>query len=369
MKILIAAGGTGGHIYPGLAIAGELAQEVPEAEIVFIGTRVGMEKDIVPKSGYPLEFIRARGFEKGFSMETLAAVKGIFDSRHDAKALLSKHKPALVIGTGGFTCAMLLEEAARRGIPTMIHEQNAYPGRSNRLTGKKVDRIAISFEAARQYFPADKVFLTGNPVREVFKHPDRQGAREALGLKPEEKLVVFMGGSQGAVSINQAAVGVMKADRPGRVYKHLTGKGNDQNVIQSLTEHYTTMPDNIDIIPYSNDVDQLLAAADCVVSRSGAMSVAEIAASGTPSVLVPYPQAAGDHQTFNAKVLEEAGGAVIIPDDRLIPKTLLETLDTILDTPGTEARMRWGADSVKILDSASRFCAEAKPLIYGHASK
>ena len=159
MNVLIAAGGTGGHIYPGLAIAEKIKKERPDVKIIFIGSLVGMEKNIIPEHGYPLDYIRVRGFEKSLTLETLAAVKGVFDGMRDAKKIIAKYQPDLVIGTGGFTAGPLLLQASRRGIPTLIHEQNAFPGKSNRMLGKRVDRIAISFQEAAAYFPAEKTVL------------------------------------------------------------------------------------------------------------------------------------------------------------------------------------------------------------------
>ncbi|WP_302822385.1 undecaprenyldiphospho-muramoylpentapeptide beta-N-acetylglucosaminyltransferase [Eubacterium callanderi] len=367
MKILVAAGGTGGHIYPGLAIADKLKERLPDAEIVFIGSQVGMEKNIVPKEGYPIEYIRVRGFERELSLETLAAVKGIFDGISDSKKVLKRHQPDLVVGTGGFTCGPLLLETAKRGIPTMIHEQNAYPGKTNRMLGKKVDRVAISFKEAAEYFPEDKTFLAGNPVRDVFKQTDRKALRDKLGLKESQRLVVIMGGSQGAGSINNAAASfiVRNADNPEIVVYHLTGRGQYDKVLEKLKENGVKLDDcrNINVLAYSNDVHTLIGAGDLVVSRSGAMSVAEIAAVGIPSILVPYPMAAGNHQEFNARVITDNGGGILIHDAELTPDLLAETIPALLrDEKGLE-KMRKATKERAILDAGDRICAEALKLI------
>lgn len=359
-KILVAAGGTGGHIYPGIAISDELLKTIPGAEITFVGSYVGMEKDIVPKAGYNIEYIRARGFERGFSKETLEAVRGIFQSRKDAKELLDRYEPDLVIGTGGFTSAMLLREAARRGIPTMIHEQNAYPGRSNRLLGRHVDRIAISFPEAAEYFKRDKLFLSGNPIRDAFKSVDRKKAREKFGLSHEDFMILIMGGSQGAESINKAVVELMKTLTDENVkYFHLTGKEQYETIREALEP----LRDTITLFGYSDDVANLLSAADLVISRSGASSVAEIAACGTPSILIPYPMAAGDHQTYNARVLSEHSAGVLIPESELNEEKLLKTVLSILNNPVRQQQMRKHALDQSILDAAERFASEAKELV------
>ena len=344
MKILVAAGGTGGHIYPGLAIADKLKERLPGAEILFIGSQVGMEKNIVPKEGYPIEYIRVRGFERELSLETLAAVKGIFDGISDSKKVLKRHQPDLVVGTGGFTCGPLLLEAAKRGIPTMIHEQNAYPGKTNRMLGKRVDRVAISF-----------------------KQTDRKALRDKLGLKENQRLVVIMGGSQGAGSINNAAASFIarNADNPEMVVYHLTGRGQYDKVLEKLKENGVKLDDcrNINVLAYSNDVHTLIGAGDLVVSRSGAMSVAEIAAVGIPSILVPYPMAAGNHQEFNARVITDNGGGILIHDAELTPDLLAETIPALLRVEKGLEKMRRATKERAILDAGDRICAEALKLI------
>lgn len=363
----MAAGGTGGHIYPGIAIADKLKEYFPGVEITFVGSYVGMEKNIVPNYGYDIEFIRARGFEKGFSKETLEAIKGIFDSRKDAKNLLKKTQPDLVIGTGGFTSAMLLRCASKMGIPTMIHEQNAYPGRSNKLTGKTVDKIGISFKQAQEYFNKNKTFLAGNPVRSEFKQLDREAARKKLGIKPEEKLIIFMGGSQGAESINKAAIPTIKELIGDNIkFFHLTGKDQYDKVSKELESY---IGENLQIHGYYNDIPTLLSAGDLIVSRSGAMSVAEIAACGIPSILIPYPFAAGDHQTFNAKALEENGAAILIPDADLTSEKLINIVKNLLNDEEKLDKMRDAAFNQRILDADERFCKEAVNLVREKTSK
>ena len=371
MKILIAAGGTGGHIYPGLAIADQFKERMPDAEIVFVGSLVGMEKNIVPKEGYPLEFIRVRGFERELSLETLAAVKGIFDGLRDAKKVLKKHEPDLVIGTGGFTCGPLLLQAAKKGIPTMIHEQNAYPGKANRMLSSKVDRISISFMEAAEYFPKEKVFLAGNPVRDAYKHVDRQACRASLGLGENQKMIVAMGGSQGAGSINGAIIEYMvkHAQDSEVVIYHLTGRSQYQNVIDELKEKGVELNNginaigNIHIVDYSNEVDRLLGAGDLVISRSGAMSVAEIAAVGIPSILIPYPMAAGNHQEFNARVITDRQGGILILDKELTPERLETAIDGILKDTDQRTKMAEITRQAAVYDADLRFVEEALKLM------
>lgn len=327
-----------------------------------------MEKDIVPKKGYPLELIRARGFEKGFSFETLEAAKGIFDSFIDAQKVLKKYKPDLVIGTGGFTSAMLLSLASLKKIPTMIHEQNAYPGRSNRLTGRMVDRVGLGFLQAQDYFNENKVFLAGNPIRQEFKNLNRQEARKKLGLSEENKMIIIMGGSQGAQSVNNAVSEMINRlkDDPNIIFYFLTGRDQEEKIKEIFKEDKIG---NVRIFGYYEDIPTLMAAGDLIISRSGASSVAEIAASEIPSILIPYPDAAGDHQTYNAKVLSENGAAVLIKDEELDGDILLKNVTEILDNDDLRKAMSEKAAEQKILNADDRFCREAFELVWKYKTK
>ncbi|KNZ43264.1 undecaprenyldiphospho-muramoylpentapeptide beta-N-acetylglucosaminyltransferase [Acetobacterium bakii] len=365
MRVLIAAGGTGGHIYPGLAIAQKIKKENPDAEIIFIGSMVGMEKNIIPQTGYPIEYVRVRGFERGLSLETVAAVKGIVDGLMDSRKILKRLSPDLVIGTGGFTSGPLLLLASRRKIPTMIHEQNAYPGRANRMLGKKVDRIAISFQEAACYFPDGKTFLAGNPVGSEYLDLNTADCRKSLGLLDSQKMILIMGGSQGAGSINDGALTLMKAweNRNDRVIYHLTGKQQYDEVLKAFSGLGIKSSENNHIQAYSNEVYRLLGAADLVVSRAGAMSVAEIAAAGTASVLVPYPMAAGNHQDFNARVLTDQGAGILIEDAMLTPELLWETVEELLNDETRLKKMGKISKSLRILDAGDRIYEEINKLM------
>ncbi|WKY47265.1 undecaprenyldiphospho-muramoylpentapeptide beta-N-acetylglucosaminyltransferase [Eubacteriaceae bacterium ES3] len=365
MKILIAAGGTGGHIYPGLAIAEKIKSRNSEAEIIFIGSHVGMEKNIVPQAGYPIEYLRARGFEKGFSFETIAAVKGIFDALSDARRVLKKYQPDLVIGTGGFTAAALLYVATQKRIPTLIHEQNAYPGRANRMLGKKVDRVAISFKEAQAYFPVGKTVLCGNPVRPEYIGSDRNSLRNNLGLNENSQMILIMGGSQGAASINLAALDLMEAVKTqNNVYiYHLTGKEQIEEIMQEVENRGLRQSKNLVIQAYHQKLYNLLGAADLVISRAGAMSVAEIAVVGVASILVPYPLAAGNHQEFNAKVLTECGAGILINDEKLSGAWLVENVKDLLEHPQKLAKMRIKTREKGIPDAGDRIYEELLKLM------
>jgi UDP-N-acetylglucosamine--N-acetylmuramyl-(pentapeptide) pyrophosphoryl-undecaprenol N-acetylglucosamine transferase len=365
VKVLIAAGGTGGHIYPGLAIAEKIKSKNPGAEIIFIGSMVGMEKNIIPQHGYPIEYIRVRGFERKASWETLAAIKGIFDGLNDSKKIIKKHQPDLVIGTGGFTAGPLLLIASRRKIKTMIHEQNAYPGKTNLMLGNRVDRIAISFKEAEQYFPQERTFLAGNPVRSEYHQIDRSELRKNLNLSDSQKMVLIMGGSQGAGSINQSALSLIASysNRDDRVIYHLTGKEQYESIKREVENLGRSPSGHVIVDAYSNEVHRLLGAADLVISRSGAMSVAEIQAVGVASILVPYPMAAGNHQEFNARVITDPGGGVLIKDQDLTGALLIQTVESLLEDDERRQNMSQIAKKQSIINAGDRIYDEINKLM------
>lgn len=367
MKILIAAGGTGGHIFPGLAIADALKKKHRDCDIVFIGSRVGMEKNIVPQYGYPLELMRVRGFERRLSLQLFAALKGLLDGAVDVRRVLKKHRPDLVIGTGGFTSGQLLLRASQMGIPTLIHEQNAFPGQANRILSKYVDRIAISFYEAQKYFPKEKTFLSGNPVREAFKEVDRDTARRSLHLNPDQKLILISGGSQGAESINRAVLSLYDRYKGDETYQfiQLTGDGPYEDVLHAMHEKGITkeLYDNIEINNFSNQMDTLMGAADLMITRSGAGTISEIAAVGVPSVLIPFPLAAGNHQEFNARVLTDKGAGILLYDQQLNGETLLKTFETLFAEEETLSIMRLKTLRLRKTDADDLIADEAFKLL------
>lgn len=365
-SVLIAAGGTGGHIYPGLAIAACLKKHRPDIEITFVGSHVGMEKDIVPQYGYPMAFINASGFQRGLIKKAIA-VKNILLSALDSRRLIKAYRPQLVIGTGGFTSGILLREAAKMKVPTLIHEQNAYPGKSNRMAAKTADCVALTFEEAAAYFPAGKTVLCGNPVRDDFKHIDRQVMRERLGLADDAVMVLAMGGSQGAVAINGAmrVVTAHYAGRPQVQLYQLTGKKQWEVVTRALDADHIPWGDgtNCHLLAYSNEMPTLMGAADLIIGRSGASSIAEMAASGTPCILIPYPYAAGDHQKFNAVAMARAGAAIVIEEKDLSGRGLIAAAEALIGDADKRQAMAQKALTYAKLDADERIVEKALALM------
>lgn len=335
MKVVIAAGGTGGHIYPGIAIANKIRKENPNVQITFVGTQKGLEKDLVPGEGYSLEFIRVKGFRRKLSIDTLKSIGGIFSGLKDAHDIIKKIRPDIVIGTGGYVCGPMLLSAKIHKIPTLIHEQNAFPGITNKLLSRVVDRVAISFRESEKYFKnTEKTILSGNPIRQEFKKSDKMDARSYLGLPTDNQIIVALGGSQGAWSINQSMVTVIKAlkDKKNINIIHITGKNQYDKVLDMFKTDGIDIHkySNIQILPYSQDVAKLYSACDLIISRSGAMTVSEITAVGRPGIFIPFPYATDNHQEFNAKVVADRGGGILILDKDLNGKILLNNIESLL---------------------------------------
>lgn len=344
-RILLAGGGTGGHIYPALAIADELKLRLPDAEIRFAGTREGLESAIVPKAGYSLELIRAAGIERRLTLSNISnlsqSVLGIADSNR----LLGAFKPDLVIGTGGYVCGPVLLSARLRKIPILLQEQNAVLGVTNRLLSRFADRIALGVPEAMQGIAnkKDKIFVTGNPVRPEFFSIRREDVRLKLGLSDEQRLIVITGGSRGARNLNLAALELHQAvieSHPNWTLIHATGR----NQWEEIKAHFEANNIPVDsknqrIVPYLEDMPELLHAADLVVSRAGALALAEIAACGLPAILIPYPYAAENHQEKNASTFVAVGAAAMLKDRELQEGVLLRQVEDILNTQGKLAIM------------------------------
>ncbi|QSX08919.1 undecaprenyldiphospho-muramoylpentapeptide beta-N-acetylglucosaminyltransferase [Alkalibacter rhizosphaerae] len=370
MKILIGAGGTGGHIYPGLALADMLKEKYPEADIRFVGTDRGMETTIVPNAGYPLETIRVKGFERKISMGTVQSIKELLLGMGDARKLLRSFDPDLVIGMGGYVCGPLLLLAARKNIPTVIHEQNAYPGATNRLLSRFVDKIGVSFPEATKWFPQEeKVFLCGNPVRKAFFQGDRKTLREKYGYGADDFIVLSVGGSLGATTLNNAVMYWLTnpPDDPSIRLIHITGKQRYDDFYQSMLDKGLD-PDKSNwckILSYSDVMHEIMALSDVAVSRAGAMSVAEIAASGIPAIFVPYPHATGNHQEFNAKSITEKGGGALILDADLKeePFLLKNQLEEWAKHPEQLIEMKANVEKVAVEGAEELFYHAIKPLL------
>ncbi len=349
---LIAAGGTGGHIHPGIAIADKIRSEEKDAVIFFCGTSRGMESRLVPAHGYDFLSIDARGFAGKTPAEVLKAAAAFIRGRAQSRRILRERRPDLVIGTGGYVCGPVLSAAASLGIPTLIHEQNAVPGKANRWLSARARCVCISYpDTARCFAKTAKVVCTGNPVREAFFGLTKAASREALGIGGGEKILYVTGGSLGARSINNAVADlVMKGFAEN--YRVILSCGSAD--FPALEEKLAGFGDRIEVHSYIPDQHLYLAAADLVLCRAGAITCSEIAVLGRASVMVPYPYAAGDHQTFNARTFEDVGAAVMVPDRAIGDGTLADRITGLMADPERLERMGAAARSLAYPDAASR---------------
>ena len=355
MKVIMSGGGTGGHIYPAIAIADEIKRRHPEAEILFIGTEHGMEREIVPKAGYPIKFITVRGFDRKHLLRNIDTVKELNKGLHEAKKIISEFKPDYVIGTGGYVCGPVVRSAYKAGIPSYIHEQNAFPGLTNKLLSKHVNRVFVAFEDAKSYLKCSSEPVTvGNPVRSAFIETSREESRKALGIGDGEFVVLGFGGSLGAQRINDEMEIVAErfAGKEGVRVIWATGERYYDEIMNS--EHPEA--DNITYIKYIDDMPKYLKACDIVVSRSGALTVSEITACGRPSIMIPSPYVTNNHQYYNAMVVADRGGAVVIEEKNLSDGQVADIAEELESDPEKLTLMAHMAESLGRTDAASVIC-------------
>ena len=329
MKVIMTGGGTGGHIYPAIAIADKIKRKHPDAEILFVGTEKGMEKDLVPKNGYDIRFITVSGFHRKKLWKNIKTAADLLKGNLQAGKIVNEFKPDLVIGTGGYVCGPVVRAAHKKGIKTYIHEQNAFPGVTNKLLEKYVDKVFISFPESKDYFKdQSKLVVTGNPIRKSFLICGMNNSREKMNIKPNEFVILCFGGSLGAGKINSTMVRVIEevSDMSDTRLFFITGKNYYQKVCDTLKEKEIVLNENINILEYADNMHEYLSAADLVISRAGALTVSEITACGKASILIPSPNVTGNHQFFNAKVVADKGGAIIIEEKDLTDEKLLGTI-------------------------------------------
>lgn len=352
IRVILTGGGTGGHIYPAVAIGQAIRQEWPAAEILYIGTKQGLENKIVPEAGFPLTLIEVEGWQRKFSLQAVKAGWKALRAFGVARKIMRGFAPQLVIGTGGYVCLPVVWAASRLGITTLLHEQNALPGLTNRLLASQVEQILLTFAAAKQYFPAkvqDRLQVTGLPVRPAILEMERQAGLDYFGLSPEKLTLVAVGGSRGAKTINQAMLSVCRkyAGDPRVQIIHLTGQSGYIEFIEALQAAGINWNNigNIIIKPYLHEMEYVLACADLCVARCGAAFLAEMTVKGIPGILVPYPYAAENHQEYNARALVDQGAAELILDRDLTGDSLLAQVEQLLFQ--TEKRQEMARNSLR----------------------
>ena len=366
MKVLFACGGTGGHINPALAIAEIIKSKYPDAECLFAGTPNGMEAKLVPQAGYRLETIKVAGFQRQLSLENIGrnikAVAYLATSGKRAKEIITGFKPDIAIGTGGYAAGPVIRKAARMGIPTAIHEQNAYPGVTNKLLAKEVDYVMLTVKEALDYMDKDKFehSITGLPVRGGIRKMSKSEARRKLGFDDSFTILSF-GGSLGAGCINDTMTETIKwHTKKGLKINHIHGYGGNgrDTFPKAMADAGIPMKsDRLRITEYINDMDVCLAAADLVVCRSGASTLAELQAAGKASILIPSPIVAGNHQYHNAMVLGKAGAAVVIEQKNATNEKIISTIEELYNDRDKAEVMSHNASKLHLDDTNGRILA------------
>jgi UDP-N-acetylglucosamine--N-acetylmuramyl-(pentapeptide) pyrophosphoryl-undecaprenol N-acetylglucosamine transferase len=360
VRVLIAGGGTGGHLYPGIALARELQRRDAAAEVSFVGTATGLEARVVPREGFPLDLIRSAGLKGKSIASRLRGLALLPLSALDAWRVISTRRPSVVVGVGGYSSGPVLALAALRRYPTMLLEQNALPGMTNRLLAHVVRAAAVNFEAALAYFPRTG-FVAGNPVRPEFFPAENEEANDRFTQPHDAARVLIFGGSQGAHAINVAMVEAapgLAASGIRLAITHQTGE-RDLDLVRAAYER-AGLAARVEAFIF--EIDGEMKAADVVICRAGATTLAELAASATPSILVPLPTAADDHQRRNAEVVERAGAAIVIDQRNLSGGRLVALLKELMTDRNRLARMSAAARTLARPDAAERIADRVEQL-------
>ncbi len=325
MRVIFAGGGTGGHINPAISIADHAASKDSEFEAVFIGTKSGMETKLVPKAGYELRFIDIAGFDRKHLLKNISVLRKLSKAKNDCKKIIREFKPDCIVCTGGYVSGPVAIASKKTGVPSLIHEQNVYPGLTVRGAEKYVDYLALSFEETVNHIKhKDKCVVTGNPVRAEILSADYGASREKLGIK--KPFVLIFGGSLGADKINDTVVDMLERIISGGKIELLFGTGdrNYEKIMGEIKRRGITLTDDVKIVPYIDNMAECMAAADLVVSRAGAITVSEIAALAKPSILIPSPNVVRNHQEQNARAFEKEGAASVLVEEELTADVLYE---------------------------------------------
>ena len=374
VRFLFACGGTAGHVNPALAIAGRLCELFPDSEVLFVGAKGNMETELVPMAGYEIETVKITNLQRGFSMEKIAhnvrTAANIVISRRQADKIIRNFNPDVVIGTGGYVCYPVITAAVARKIPTVIHESNVVPGLTTKSLSNVADKILVGFEDSRAYYRRpDKVTVTGTPVRGDFFTYTKAEAREKLGFSDDIPFVVAVWGSLGAEKMNEIMINIVDRAEKKPFFRFICATGKrEYEAISARLGHSRLVElknSGFDIREYIYDMPLYMSAADLVMCRAGASTLAELAALGKPAILVPSPNVTNDHQSKNAQVMEKRGAAMLIPDATVSAENLLATVSELLSDSARLAEM-----SEKMGESGGKDCTDkVVSVILGLAAK
>jgi UDP-N-acetylglucosamine--N-acetylmuramyl-(pentapeptide) pyrophosphoryl-undecaprenol N-acetylglucosamine transferase len=372
MNVIFTCGGTGGHINPAIAVANIFRERHPDSNILFIGAKGHMEEQLVPKAGFDLKCLQVSGMVRGKSFNAIKKnVKTVFDTAKavsQCKKIIKEFKPDVIMGTGGYACFPALMAGSQMGIPTCVHESNAMPGLTTRMLADRVDRVLVAFaESAKRYKHPEKIETVGMPIRREFVFSDKAAARKELGLG-DGPVVVSAFGSLGAKKMNEAMAEVFAMEKEaGYPFHHIhaTGKFGWEWMPEKVASYGVELSatDKIDMREYIFNMPTVMAAADVFISRAGASSCNEIAACGTPCILIPSPNVTDNHQEKNARVLADNGGAVLVLERDCSAKLLYDEINALLDDENRRNSMTTALRSNVILDSTDRICNILEQLV------
>ena len=346
LRIIISGGGTGGHIFPAISIANAIKAKHPDAQILFVGALGRMEMQRVPAAGYEIKGLPICGFDRKHLLKNIAVLFKIWKSQHMAKKIIKDFKPMAAVGVGGYASGPTLNQCAAMGIPCLIQEQNSYAGVTNKLLAKKASKICVAYEGMDRFFPADKIIMTGNPVRQNVLQTEitKEEARKAFGLEPDKKTILVVGGSLGARTVNESIINHLDMVENADIQIiWQTGKYYNKAIMDTLAQHKPIK--NLKVMDFISDMGAAYKAADLVISRAGASSISEFCLIGKPVILVPSPNVAEDHQTKNALALVNKDAALYVKDIEA-PDTLL---NTALKTVNDEAKLASLSENIKKL--------------------
>ncbi|CAH1213795.1 UDP-N-acetylglucosamine--N-acetylmuramyl-(pentapeptide) pyrophosphoryl-undecaprenol N-acetylglucosamine transferase [Paenibacillus plantiphilus] len=366
MRIVLTGGGTGGHIYPALAIGKQVVEEDGSSSILYIGSPNGLESRIVPAQGIPFEPVEISGFRRKLSFENIKTVMRFLKGVRRSKQLLRKFKPDVVVGTGGYVCGPVVYAAAKLGIPTLIHEQNADPGLTNKFLARYAGCVAVSFkESLPRFNAAKRIVNTGNPCATNVVRAIADNGYQSLGLQSGSRIVLMVGGSRGAKAMNDAMVDMVPllGRLPDVHFVFVTGESYYDGTMERMKRVMPRISNNIHPLPYLHNMPEVLGAATLIVSRSGASSIAEITALGIPSILIPSPNVTNNHQEANARSVAQSGAAEMIIEKNLSGESLFEHIYSIMTDEQRLSTMSEASLKLGMPQSASMIVSELKKLI------
>ncbi|MBS7298174.1 MAG: undecaprenyldiphospho-muramoylpentapeptide beta-N-acetylglucosaminyltransferase [Eubacteriales bacterium] len=346
MRVIFAGGGTGGHINPAISIADYLRKADEDFEALFIGTKRGLETKLVPAAGYDIKYIDIQGFDRKNLLKNFSVAAKLVKANAECVKIVKEFKPDAIVCTGGYVSGPVAIAAKKCRVPAIIHEQNVYPGMTVKGSQRYVDYVAVSFaETINHMSHKDKCVVTGNPIREEILAADKQKCREKLGISDDEKLVLIFGGSLGAPRINEAVAGLIPKVAGSNI-RILFGTG--ERNYKSVMERIGDVPSNVTVTPYINNMAEVMAAADLAVTRSGAITVSELACLNKPAILIPSPNVVRNHQEQNAKEFEDANAAVMLRESELSPESLYTAITSLV------------SDDAKLVEMANNMESFAK---------